>query len=1395
MKRIIRTTALCALLVAAAELAQAQVKIGDNPTVINKASILELESSTKGLLFPRVSLINTTTWSLASGSTPVAGMMVYNIKTVASGFSGTSAYPAIAGDGTGIYYWDGNGWVAAKGLNGADGKSVTGAAGAPGATTPGNEGDTYINTTTGDTYIKQGNTWVLNGNIKGAKGDPGVVGVQGMPGTNGTPGTPGSGTPGAPGAGVTIVTNDSGTWVYNPTTNTWTNINGPKGDKGDPGVVGVQGMPGSGTPGTPGTPGGPGAGVTIVTNDSGTWVYNPTTNTWTNINGPKGDKGDPGVVGVQGMPGSGTPGTPGTPGGPGAGVTIVTNDSGTWVYNPSTNTWTNINGPKGDKGDPGVVGVQGMPGSGTPGTPGTPGGPGAGVTIVTNDSGTWVYNPTTNTWTNINGPKGDKGDPGVVGVQGMPGSGTPGTPGTPGGPGAGVTIVTNDSGTWVYNPTTNTWTNINGPKGDKGDPGVVGVQGMPGSGTPGTPGTPGGPGAGITIVTNDSGTWVYNPSTNTWTNINGPKGDKGDAGTFTATVDNGLNFSTPTNIQLGGTLIKPTTITTDATQTLAIAGLQSGVATGATPDKIVVADPTTGVLKQVDRSTFDADLRLVGTRNHITKDAGVGSNGTNGGFADNIFIGQNVGSASTNASGQSNGNVGIGTNALKDNIGINNVAIGLGAAVLNKSGSLNTAVGAYALQNNTDGGSNAGFGHWSLSNTTTGNENTAVGTRSGNNITTGSWNITLGSQAWVPSATASNQLSIGNLIYGTGLDGRFPNISTGNIGIGVKAPSEKLDINGRLRVRTFDPGLTTDNFVVADANGVLKTVPSTSINATDWHITGNVGTTAANFLGTTDDVPLNFKIDNTVAGNVSKTGTSFGYKANTGTGDHNTAFGLEALSLVTTGLNNTAMGAQALRVNTGSANTAFGNEALVSNTTGGANVAVGNYAMRMSTTGTGNTALGNSAMSQNTQGALNVAIGGNALLRNTTGFDNVALGTGSLQTNTTGYRNVAIGGSADVSADNLTNAIAIGFQSRVGASNSLALGGTDFYQVNVGINTPTPSNKLHIVGNGTADPVRIEGLQAGAATDNMVVADASGVLKTLAIPSSVNIYNANGSLTSNRVVTLAGKNLTFTSPERDIVFDSNGRIANIAKTGYEADIFLSSGSGATYNRFDLQSFSNGQTNLTASGAGAQQLLLGTHATQVAAPLLFSTSSGGGALGTEKMRITGTGNVGIAANVPTEKLDIGQGNVRIRDINSNTGAASDKVVVADATGVLKTVSAVAPQFFYTPSLVLPTSNSNLPSYVTYAGGTFTVNLHGVYASQFGMAGNVSGAARTAIKSPTATTLPVLGAAALEYFVTYFDNTVFDPASITLSDAGVLTYQVLSTGTVSEKTYMNIVFKVK
>ncbi|WP_159478269.1 hypothetical protein [Dyadobacter sp. 3J3] len=96
----------CALL-AISDYAFAQVKIGDSPTIINGGSALEIESTNRGLLMPRISLTNTTTWGLLG--TAAAGMHVYNTNT---GITSTNTtYPTLAAK-IGEYYWDGTGWVA-----------------------------------------------------------------------------------------------------------------------------------------------------------------------------------------------------------------------------------------------------------------------------------------------------------------------------------------------------------------------------------------------------------------------------------------------------------------------------------------------------------------------------------------------------------------------------------------------------------------------------------------------------------------------------------------------------------------------------------------------------------------------------------------------------------------------------------------------------------------------------------------------------------------------------------------------------------------------------------------------------------------------------------------------------------------------------------------------------------------------------------------------------------------------------------------------------------------------------------------------------------------------------------------------------------------------------------
>ncbi|WP_421826524.1 C1q-like domain-containing protein [Larkinella sp.] len=120
MKTLTKYTLALVAFVASTVAVQAQVKIGNNPTIIHSGSLLELESNTRGLRMPQIALTNTTTWApvLGLGTAPAApGMHVYNTNPNIT--STNTLYPTLAAK-IGEYYWDGIGWVALGGAQSAD---------------------------------------------------------------------------------------------------------------------------------------------------------------------------------------------------------------------------------------------------------------------------------------------------------------------------------------------------------------------------------------------------------------------------------------------------------------------------------------------------------------------------------------------------------------------------------------------------------------------------------------------------------------------------------------------------------------------------------------------------------------------------------------------------------------------------------------------------------------------------------------------------------------------------------------------------------------------------------------------------------------------------------------------------------------------------------------------------------------------------------------------------------------------------------------------------------------------------------------------------------------------------------------------------------------------------
>lgn len=141
-----------------------------------------------------------------------------------------------------------------------------------------------------------------------------------------------------------------------------------------------------------------------------------------------------------------------------------------------------------------------------------------------------------------------------------------------------------------------------------------------------------------------------------------------------------------------------------------------------------------------------------------------------------LFIGQGAGNFTTTGIG---GNLGIGKNVLS----------------AQTSPQANTVIGHLSGTSITTAGNNTIVG-FSSGTTLDAGGSTLIGSGVGNNITSG-YAIVIGYGINAPSATASGQLNIQNIIYGTGntqTSGSLP-ISTGFIGIGEPAPARRFHVS------------------------------------------------------------------------------------------------------------------------------------------------------------------------------------------------------------------------------------------------------------------------------------------------------------------------------------------------------------------------------------------------------------------------------------------------------------------------------------------------------------------------------------------------------------------------------------------------------------------------
>ncbi len=252
-------------------------------------------------------------------------------------------------------------------------------------------------------------------------------------------------------------------------------------------------------------------------------------------------------------------------------------------------------------------------------------------------------------------------------------------------------------------------------------------------------------------------------------------------------------------------------------------------------------------------------------------------------------------------------------------------------------------------------------------------------------------------------------------------------------------------------------------YLMSNGTSSAPTWATPSVSETDptaWKITGNSNITdGTHFLGTTNNVPLTFKINNTKAGRIATNQTFLGYMSgNSATGIDNSYFGVESGYSTTTATENTFIGRRAgYFLQTGSSNVAIGFNALYCYGGAGSGPFPG---------GIGNVAIGKWAMFNPTSGDYNVAIGYSTLSLPNSGSNNIAIGYYADKDNVSSTNNsIAIGAYAEFNAD---NAVAIGYRASAPKANTIVLGGINGVNSatvtsSVGIGTNTPQATLHVI--------------------------------------------------------------------------------------------------------------------------------------------------------------------------------------------------------------------------------------------------------------------------------------------------------------------------------------------
>ena len=247
-------------------------------------------------------------------------------------------------------------------------------------------------------------------------------------------------------------------------------------------------------------------------------------------------------------------------------------------------------------------------------------------------------------------------------------------------------------------------------------------------------------------------------------------------------------------------------------------------------------------------------------------------------------------------------NVGVGDYANASvTTGTFDVATGYNALYANTAGYYNVATGSYALTQNTIGLSNTATGTSTLRNNTSGSSNTANGINALYNNTTGYSNVAIGASALFKNSVGNNTIAVG--------DSALFNIGYGAnemTAIGSKALFNNTDgfVNTACGFNALYSNTHGGNNTAMGSQALYNNTSghentATGIDALYFHISGSQNTAYGSFA---------LEGDSTGTGN---TGIGYAALGDNKTGSYNTALGFDATVINDNLTNATAIGAYA----------------------------------------------------------------------------------------------------------------------------------------------------------------------------------------------------------------------------------------------------------------------------------------------------------------------------------------------------------------------------------------------------------------------------------------------------------------------------------------------------